>query len=166
MFTYNLYWNAVLFWRSAHPASCFSLFLDAPEPLVFTHHLYDSGFLSRPLLLGHDVLGQNHAAEQGADASAGRGSDLHHGRPVHGGPLLLYRPARRPETPVLPSVNTRLPAKDPLSRTGGATPRKFSNPTFNVLKSMTSRLAFTVYFKFYSTFVFYSFSWKVYTADS
>lgn len=64
-----------------------------------THHLYDPGFLPRSLLLGDDVLGQNYAAEQGADAGAGRCSNLHHGRPVHGGPLLLQT-NRRPESPV------------------------------------------------------------------
>lgn len=75
-----------------------------------THHLYDPGFLPRSLLLGDDVLGQNYAAEQGADAGAGRCSNLHHGRPVHGGPLLLQT-NRRPESPcaVLPSVRERLP---------------------------------------------------------
>lgn len=83
-----------------------------------THHLYDPGFLSRSLLLGYDVLGQNNAAEQGTDAGAGRGSDLHHGRPVHDGRSTVAPPInRRPESrPALcqqaPSYWCRHAAKD------------------------------------------------------
>ncbi len=90
---------ARLFCRCTFLTSCFlsaAGYLDAAALSAFTHHLYDPGFLARSLLLGHDVLRQNHAAEQGTHAGAGRGSDLHHGRPVHNGPLLLQVPPDQP----------------------------------------------------------------------
>lgn len=95
-----------------------------------THHLYDPGFLPGSLLLGDDVLGQNYAAEQGADAGAGRRSDLHHGRPVHGGSAAPPQINRRPESPVLlcsraPSYWCMHAAEDRLCCERTLTLRKF-----------------------------------------
>lgn len=92
-------------------------YLNAAEVSAQTHHLYDPSFLPRAFLLGYDVLGENHAAEQGADAGAGRGSDLHHGRPVHDGRSVVLDINHRPESrPALchqaPSCWRRHTAKD------------------------------------------------------
>ena len=91
-------WSLVLF------TSCvFSPWRVCSVVLMWTHHLDDPGLLAGSFLLGHDVLGQDHPAQQGAHAGAGRGSDLHHGRSVHDAPLLLRtadttRAARRLES--------------------------------------------------------------------
>lgn len=84
--------------------------LDKTKLSTCTNHFYDPSFLSSSLLFGDDVLGKNHAAEQNTHTGASRGSDLHHGRPVHDGPPFSHRPARRPISPVLPPVNRRLPS--------------------------------------------------------